>query len=382
MPKEEDEQDETQPADPEAQLPSEDLGGYEPPSEHPEILPPATNGRPRDIPDAELSGSQFDAGSQLDAEEEDLFSEDGQPDKPPPRTTPKGKGKRTVVADSDDDFDALAIPEEDYVSRSGRSTKRKILMDDSEEDEYGAPPRKTALKKPRRRNSNNDFVAHDEEDDETDLEADYGSRRITTKNRDLINRKAKRAREEEEQRRRLAAQANKSFRRNTRNSRATVEDTENEAYIPEEEDDEDRQYSFRARKKQVNYILPTLEQINAEAAKNLNTRRDRTDFIKPKKQKGLPFSMSGRQLDALFGNKPETSDDDATPRKRGPFGPPGMFGGTGGMLSGGGMDLSGTPGNFGRVGGSELSLSLFLLSLADNRLQIWQTLIHCHQLIQ
>ena len=317
-------------------------------------MPVVRNGR-HPPPESNASGSNFDL-----SEDANLYSEDGQP---AIRDTPRSRGKRTVVQDSDEE-DTLAIPQQDYISRSGRSTKRKILMAESDDDFGAAPRASTSRKIPRRRSSNNDFVASDEEEEMSDSEADYGARRpAASRHQGLIQRKAKRKQEEEDQRRRLAAQAKKPSRRNTRNSRAAL-DTENDDYIPEPEDEEDRQYTFRARKKHVNYVLPTIEQINAEAAKNLNTRRDRSDFIKPKKSKNLPFSMSGRQLDALFGNKPETSDDEArTPRKRGLFGAPGMFGGTGGMLSGGGMDMNGTPGNFGRVGNqSRLLLTLRVTS--------------------
>ena len=125
-------------------------------------------------------------------------------------------------------------------------------------------------------------------------------------------------------------------------------------------DSKGRDYKFRKRA-EVNYSLPAMFGLNPDGTPMQLAESDKVKE-KPKKKKSgyggpkhLPFSMSGKQLSNLFGDPPDSSDEDdpSTPKRNGLYGGPGPLA-TGGTAA---MDFgAGTPSNLGKVSGATSKL--------------------------
>ncbi|GAA96394.1 hypothetical protein E5Q_03061 [Mixia osmundae IAM 14324] len=240
-----------------------------------------------------------------------------------------------------------------------------------QDDDYGSPPRV----RPRERLRRSSWLAEDEE--EMDSEDEWGSQRKSRRLKLTAQAKEARRRQEEAEARELRRTRRQPVR-STRYDSYHQQD-EDEPIEDEEEEDEptidydrldrrpgnkddslsnsrssSRGYGLR-RRNEVNYALPTMEQLEAEAYRDSKEERKAAKRKAKERAVNQQFNATLEDLQRAIGAEPmqdsDSSDDGASPRKQAAA--RAQAAASGGLFAAGAGTINdstlGAPKNFGKV---------------------------------
>lgn len=338
--------------------------------------PDAYGGEPYGVRPTAVAANRGVIKDSEDDEDAEGEVDDGD-DQPAPPVAPRGRRAKAIAPDSEDgEFETKPVAKIAIKTTSGRKTSRPLQYasdDEDDDEEVVVKPRSGRLRRGGDRgysgSRGDEFVVEDEEDGD---DGGYGSRRRSTRasERNNLSNKAGRPK------RRRAV--DESYEGEEDSGETSEDDTAMVDLVSDDSfTDENRPRKLREKAKIDYYAIPPLE-TNKSKDKGKQRKRDENDPFA-----GLPHNLTGAQWAALYPEKggqadsvslcmrelarfrthsicDMQSDDDmpnlTSPRKAALFSSNAAAAvadfGNGGMFAGGagGMDISGGPGNLGKVG--------------------------------